>query len=259
MNAREVERELTVVLHRQAEDAMNRTNTHDEHQKLQAEVEDAPRRGRRRWVVGAVAAGIAAAVAFALWPSDFGDRANSGPAGKAQTTEEEVAQGFVEAVAGGDAERIASYLAPAAMADWREQLRQDEAWSREYLLKPCQKSSTAQAGTTVICYFDMRVFHSEQLGLGPFTDNSFTVRVKDGRVVSAEEFTASGPDGQEQIYVAIKAWVQENHPGKWGSMSGGPTGTPAQMQRWHRLWKVYSQEYADAMTRKTNDGAASTR
>jgi hypothetical protein len=138
------------------------------------------------------------------------------------------------------------------MDGWRADLRLNNAWSREYFLKPCDVTSTGPAGTTVICPFDVHVLHSEQLGLGPFTDNFFTVRVKDGRVMSAEEFSPSGADSQDQIFSAIGAWVRENHPGEWGFMSRPATHTPAEMQRWKLLWERYSQQYADAMTQKSS-------
>jgi hypothetical protein len=262
MNAREVERELTVVLHRRAEAAMTSTNTHAEHQKLQAEVESASRNGRRRRVVGgAVAAGVAAVVGIAVWSTDLGDRADPGPAGNVQTTEEQIAQGFVEAIAAGDTDRVTAYLAPSAMddSDWRGDLRYNEAFSREYLLEPCVENGTNSAGTWVTCPFDMHVLHSEQLGLGPYTNNSFKVLVKDGRVVSAEELKASGANSEDEIFLAIGAWVQQNYPGgKWEFMSSPGTHTPAEMQRWYQLWKVHSQQYADEMTQQADGGAGQT-
>ena len=145
---------------------MSRTNTHEEHRKFQAEVEGRSRRSRRWAVGGAAAATVAAVAGFALWSADTGDRADSGPAGGSQSAVE-VADSFVAAFAARDADRVASLLDPAAgkpglldlpgFDDWRETLRADEAWSREYLFEPCVETGTAQAGTTVGCPFDMNV------------------------------------------------------------------------------------------------------
>jgi hypothetical protein len=94
----------------------------------------------------------------------------------------------------------------------------------------------------------MHVLHSDQLGLGPYTGNAFAIVVSDGRVLSAEVNTASGDDSDDQMFLAIGEWVQQNHPGKWEFMSSRATHTPAEMQRWYRLWERYSQAYADATT-----------
>jgi hypothetical protein len=259
MSARETERELIVALHRHAEDAMNRTDTQEELLRFQADIER--RSGRsRRWAVGAAAAaGVAAVAGFALWSADLGDRADSGPAGNSQTTEEEVAQGFVEAFAAGDEDRVASYLPPGGqlgeMDDWRATIRRDEAWSREYFLGQCVETGTSPDVTTVYCPFDMHVLHSEQLGLGLDTGNRFTVRVGDGRVLSMEGHTTSGNNIEDEVFSAIGEWVEQNHPGKWEFMSSPAAHTPAEMQRWYRMWERYSQEYADAVTQEGGDSA----
>lgn len=77
--------------------------------------------------------------------------------------------------------------------------------------------------------------------------------------MSAEDHTASGADSPDQIFNAIGEWVRENHPGKWAFMSSPARHTPAEMQRWYRLWEVYRQEYADAMTQKSDGGSGQTK
>ncbi len=123
-------------------------------------------------------------------------------------------------------------------------------------MQPCQELSTAPVGTTVGCPFDYHVLHSEQLGLGPCTNNIFTVLVADGKVVSVEPLYEFGTNGQLDLFEAIGAWVRENHLGDWASMESADGHTRAEMQRWYPLWKQYSQEYADAMTQEVGGGSA---
>jgi hypothetical protein len=259
MNAREVERELTDVLHRHAEDAMNRTDTHDEHARFQAAADgESWHRSRRLWLVCGVAATVVAIVGFALWSVGSDHRADSGPTRDTQTPAESVADGLVNAVAARDADRARQFVVPALLPDVRSGMRLQQAFSWEMFPQPCAETGTAPNGTTVLCTFEFHQLHSEQLGLGPFINNSFTLRVKDGRVVEASVFIPEGPDGAQQMEDRIGAWVRAHHPRRWALMAGEPKGTPAQTQRWYRLWKVYSQEYADAMTREGSGGASPT-
>ncbi len=120
------------------------------------------------------------------------------------------------------------------------------------VVHPCTETSTSSAGTVVDCPFDIHAFHSEQLGTGPFTGNMFTVGVKDGRIVSAEETRADATSGLDDQFLAIGEGVRENHPGDWQFMSS-PATRPADQRRWYRLWTVYSQEYADEIMQQAND------
>jgi hypothetical protein len=90
MNARDVERAVTVVLHQHAEDAMKRTNTAEQLEAFQAQV-SGHGSNRRRWALGAIgAASVAAVAAVAFWVVNPGDRADSGrpeePAGSNTAT-----------------------------------------------------------------------------------------------------------------------------------------------------------------------------
>lgn len=255
MSARDFERELTVLLQRHAEDAMNRTSTHEEHERLQSGIEGRSRRNRRWALAGAAAAGFAAVAGFAVWAADPGDRDDSAPASDSQTPEEQLAQGFTEALAAGDTDRIRSYPATIALDEWADQnLRLQNAWSMRTIVHACAETSTSSAGTVVDCPYDEHAFHSEQMGIGPFTGNTYTIRVMDGRIASVEATDADGTNGLDDLFLAIGRWVQVNHPGDWEFMQS-PATRPADQERWYRLWTEYSQEYADEMTEQTDDPA----
>jgi hypothetical protein len=249
MNAQEVERELTAVLHRHAEDAMNQTDTQQELLKFEAEAKEVSRRDRHRRTVGGVAAAaVAAGAGFALWSVDPGDRADSGPAGQPQSPTEKVAQRFVESFASGDVGGVRSLLAPGAMADWRERLRVNAAWDVQYLFEPCAETGATADGTTVGCLFDLNLLHSEQVGRGPYPNNVFTLVVKEGRVVSAVEHDQSGPGSPDDMYAAVARWIQRNHPDDYQFMTHLDRVRPSQMERFDELWKKYSQDFADSST-----------
>ena len=251
MSTRDLERELATVLHRHAEDAMNRTDTQAELRKFHDRAaEEGPGRNRARWAVGGAAAAAVVAVGVGLLAADLGDdRADSGPAGDpapAQTAAEQVAQDAVTAFTTGDADRLASLLAPGALPGWRAAIREDQAWSRTYDVEPCREQGSRSEGTEVGCLFSYHLWHSEELGVGPFENNFFTVVVKDGKVVSAVASYNFANNGQSDLFDAIGAWVRANHPGDWRFMANTEGHTPAEMQSWYQLWEQYSQEYADA-------------
>ena len=252
MNTQQVERELAAILQRRAEAAMNQTNTQTELLEFNAEVESRAKRDRRRWVAGGGLAAAAAVVAgFALWPGD-GDDDRSGPAGEPdQQSAEEVADGFVQAVADGDVDKAASYVAAGATPweGWRADMREEGVGQQDYaVIEPCETAFTSDAGTRVSCPFSYYLLRSEELGLEPFGNNEFSILVADGKVVSGEIRQDWFNNGQSDLLEAFGAWVRENHPGDWAVMNSEQDGSPADQGRSDRLWEQYTQEYVEAQT-----------
>ena len=184
----DVERRLTEVLHRHADDAMDGTDTQKQLRTFLSRQESARPRGRRTVVV-ALALAAAAVAAAVFWGTGLtDDRTRPEPVDDPRPRAVRVAEGFVTAYAAGDAERAASFLAPGVEPwdGWRGDLAQDVAWRTEYLLEPCQELWRNPADTVVVCPFDFHAYGSEELGLGPFENGSFTVHVdRQSDVVSA--------------------------------------------------------------------------
>ena len=257
MSTRDIERELTAALHRHAEAAMSRTNTHMEHERFQDGAGDRTRRDRRRWIAGAaVAAAVVAVAGFAVWSADPGDeRSDSSPAGDPGQSAEAlaVAQGYADAFAAGDVDRAASYLAPkTAWEEVRGEMRAEgaTAWRREYFFEPCQAGFTSVTGTRFTCPFSYHVLRSEDLGLGPFGgDTWLSAFVEDGKVTSTQLVLDYGDNGQAELFEAILAWIEQNHPRKVELIEiPSAEATPAEERRANQLFDQYVAEYVDAQT-----------
>lgn len=249
MNTPQVERELIAILQRRAEDAMNMTDTQTELLELNAEIEGRNRRDRRRWAGGGLAAAAAVVAGFALWSGDPGDQGTS-PAG--ETDHEaavEVAESFLEAFAAGDEAGAESYVAAGVTPweGWRNDLLDEGVWRPDYILQPCEEMFTSGAGTRVNCPYEYHALRSEELGLEPFGNNVFTILVADEKVVSADPGQNAFSNGQSDLFEAMSAWMQENHPQAWEFIDRD-RHTPAEEKRAFRLWEQYSQEYVDAQT-----------
>ena len=254
MTTPDIERELTGVLQRHAEVAMSRTDTQAELKEFHDRVEGGPlRTGRGRVVTGAAVAAAAAVALGVVWFADVtGGGEDQGPAqdpASGQTTDERTAQEFVDAVTTGDVAEARSFLAEGATlsADLLWQLTLTKARSMEHDVQPCQTIGGSDARATVVCPFDYHAYRSEQLGLGPFGNNSVTVVMTDGEVRSVQPIYNWDGNGDSALKGEIGAWVRENHPGEWRFLDSNDV-RPAEMPRWIRLWQQRTQEYADAMT-----------
>jgi len=265
MNTHEVERELTAVLHRHAEDAMNRTDTPVEHLKFQSVVADEARTDRRRWVVGGVAAAVAAAaVGVALWSSDPGGDPSgvpiaqapdsTGPAAQApnstRTANLAAAESFAAAFANHDAAAAAPYLAPGIeepWPDWRAEWKRNGAYGVEYLMKPCTEWLTSMDTTSFSCPYAMHLLGSREVGKGPFRYNTLMVHVSDGKVTSADSTIPFETNGVGQHFDEVHAWVAENHPKDAPFLQQEEQDVrPGEWPRWTRLWQQYTREYVEA-------------
>jgi hypothetical protein len=254
MSMREIERELAAVLHRHAEDAITGTDTVAEHQRFQAELElDTGSRvtARNRWAV-AVAATAVVVAAIGGWAlgrlEDDGDVRPAGPS--TRMSDAEIAQAFVEAYGAGDAVRAATYLAPGHVPydGWDRDIERNVAWGVTFLFDSCEVTAEGWFGSAVLCPFDLHVMHSDAVGKGPFTGNTFTVFVKDGAVTEAEDQMPWETNGQGEYIDAVNAWVQRNHPQEWELLNPDESEAGAQWDRWLRTWGHVLDAYLQAKT-----------
>jgi hypothetical protein len=257
-NTRKVERELTAVLHRRAEDAMRRTNTLAEMQKFQSGVVvDQPRnRPRGRWVVSGVAAAAVAVVTLgvAFVSSNPGQDPSRPPIAQAPgstgTADIAAAEGFAAAFADHDAAAATTYLAPGEepWLGWEAAWKRDAAWRVEYLLKPCTKAYDISDATSVFtCPYAMHLLGSRKVGEGPFRGNVLEVTVTDGKVEWAESKIPFETNGVGQQFDSVHAWVAENHPKNQPFLFKDEQDVrPGEWARWTQLWKQYTQEYVAA-------------
>lgn len=253
MSTREIERELVDVLHRHAEDAMTGTDTHTEHERFREQIEIGPdNTPRNRWTVG-VAAAAAVMAGIGVWAlGDKGSENGAPPAAPSEVlSDAEIAQGFVEAYGDGDVVRAATYLAPGRepYPDWEMYVERDVVWGMTFLFEPCEAKTETPFGTAVLCPFDIHTAHSEAMGAGPFTGNSFTVYVKHGAVVQADYQMPYATNGQATYVEGVWAWVAHNYPQDWDFLSLDEPDVPkAQWSRWLRMWDDALDAYHEAET-----------
>ena len=251
MNTRDVERELTAVLHRHAEDAMNRTNTQAEYRKLQSVLADQERTDRRRWIAGGVAAAAAAAVVgVAVWSFDPGGDPSSPPIAQApdstKTADLAAAEGFAAAFTDHDAAAAAAGTEEPWLG-WRPEWKRNAAYSVEYLMKPCTKSYNISDSTVFTCPYAMHLPGSREIGKAPFRGNVLEVTVTDGKVAWAENRIPFETNGVQQHLEAVHAWVTQNHPKDEPFLFKDEHDVrPGEWQRWTRLWKQYTRDYVVA-------------
>lgn len=249
----DVERQLTQVLHRHAEDAMNRTDTQHELQELLTRQGHEPPRSHRRAALvsaGAAAAAAAAVAGAVFWATDLtADRAEPTPAVEPVPPAVQVAEDFVAAYATNDTETVAAMAAEQAdVRSWRLYMARDAAWGVEFMFEPCRQITTNDVGTGVACLFDLHALHSRELGRGPFEDATFTVWVDgDGKVFEADPTWNHENNGLMQHLDAVLNWVFETYPEDRKFLELDEPEIPtAQLDRWLTLWERYTQDYLEA-------------
>lgn len=254
MSSLDVERRLTEVLHRHAEDAMSRTDTQHELREFLAREQHEPSRsrtGRRALAVlggGLAAAAVAAAV---LWGGGglTQDRTEPAPVVEPAPDPVQVAQEYVAAYAAYDTEKVVTMLDQRAdEADYRLYQARDEAWGVKFLMEPCEEGSTMSSGTHVSCPFSLHVLGSEAVGRGPFEDAVFNLLVTaDGEVLEADPDWNYETNGMGDHVGEAHGWVLKNHPDQREFLETEEQDVPAaQFDRWLRLWRTYIQDYVEA-------------
>lgn len=257
MNTSDLERRLAVVLQQHAEDAMNSTRTEEKLENLLTESE---RRRRRRlgWAAGAVAA-AAAVVALIAWAVGPGTNQSEEVVSARVPPAKQVATAFLDAYAGFDRATAASYLADgAALSIWENSLglevwRQGNRWFEAigFRLVPdkCDTQGRQGSETQVRCTFHYHALGSDELGRGPFSDNTFDFTVRDGKIIAADMELGFETNGfSTQMWEPFAAWVSEAYPKDAAVMYDDWPGQSLESltTRSIRLWGQHTRDYVQA-------------
>lgn len=258
MSATELERRVTDLLNRRAEEAMNTTNTEERLAELLAQTRAADRRHSRRTLTAAVVA-TAAATALVLWATTRGeDRAEPQPV--APVSPQQVATEYIEALAADDIPRAESYLSAEPVLKLWDERRTDlagwraaQAWNKavEFEMDPgtCQEeNATADSTTSTFrCPYVFEGLGSQELGLGPYGGSTYLITVEDGLVVATSDRFAYGTNGySRQIWEPFTAWVTETYPQDVDVMYTDGGATQATTDESNRLWHQHLIQYIAA-------------
>ena len=132
----------------------------------------------------------------------------------------ETASSFFDALAANDAEAMAALLSPDALTeiyDGMDGLRIELDWNEAEGFKripgACQAQEAVEEGIVVRCPYDFHAIRSDELGLGPFTDNYIIFTVSNGSIVAVSEQPAFMTNGfSTLVWTPFSAWVVQNHP-----------------------------------------------
>jgi hypothetical protein len=178
------------------------------------------------------------------------------------TPSEKVARRFLDAYAAFETNRALLYLTKDAIARgvghsgaWgdRSRFRADIALSRaqgiKQLVTSCEEQARSARGVGVRCDFDLHAIRSDEIGLGPYTGNSWELTVRDGKITSAAatwNFMANG--FSKEMWEPFTRWVSSTHPGDVAVMfPEGTFGIPGLSDASIRLWDERSREYVAAV------------
>ncbi len=177
------------------------------------------------------------------------------------TKAQEVATGFVEAFGAFDADRAISYLAddadilPLMMAigirdvegtldEFRLLISQEQAAGSKLTLDSCEEPESSASATEVRCPFDIHSLGSDEIGLGPYSGNFFTLTVSDGEVVRASQYR-NFTEFHPQMWVPFATWVATNYPDDVEVMYQEGGGGARLTRESIRLWEHHTREYVD--------------
>jgi hypothetical protein len=171
-----------------------------------------------------------------------------------EATAVEVATSFLEAYGAYDVKQAETYLTDDAdlsglwggQETWRLAISFMEATGFKVLLDQCQQGEVSPSGTSVGCTFDYHGLRSDEIGLGPFTGNSFDLNVLNGEIVSATmnlEFRSNG--FSDQMWEPFAIWMTENNPQEGAIIyADWPSATlEAITEESIPLWEQNTREY----------------
>jgi hypothetical protein len=264
MSTRNVERELTTLLHRHAEDAMNDTDTQAEQNRFYDVIDAEPSTDRRSLaVVGAVAAaGVAAAVVWSLGGSESGtglppaDDPSTQASGQMIREAELTADRFMAAFADGDAAAASSLIRVGAWdgGGLEQELAFLEAWYIRYDAEPCRTTASVYDTLMVECQATVHSARSEELGRGPFGGVVFSFVVRGGEIVD-------GSNNHNHQYTGLGDHMDE--VGTWIDSNAAPADralllkdlselSANEVDRWVQLNRQYIDAYVEEKTSEGN-------
>ena len=153
-------------------------------------------------------------------------------------TSDATVQGDLIAYAGStDAENLRLTLAHYRAAHYKQ------------TVTDCVHEGTSAAGVSVSCAFDLRAIRSDEIGLGPYTDNYWRLTVREGKIVSVQQTIALHTTRfAHEVWAPFATWVYINHPDDLLTMF---IDSEMMTQRFtedsNRLWEQRSAEYVAAV------------
>jgi hypothetical protein len=219
-------------------------------------------RKRRNQRIAAAVVGIAVFVA-AIWvvtTAGSFDRTTT-PADKPTLnpadTAEEVALGFLDAIAAFDAETAMNYVAddadltgmtnpqvPADTEGLSLMLSMFEATGSKLILTSCETAAFG-SDTSVVCYYDFHELRSDEIGRGPFSGGYFVFTVRDGAIVRAS-VSENLEKFERQMWEPFAEWVSSTYPRDAAVMYLDRTLVQFRLSPESiRLWERHTREYVE--------------
>jgi hypothetical protein len=148
--------------------------------------------------------------------------------GAGETTKpERVVRRFLAAYGAYDAEGALKYLAKEGIAtgsgitgrswgtreDFRREVSLAKAQRQKQAVTGCEEQGESSDGVAVHCAFDHHEFRSDEVGLGPYTDNYWDLVVEDGKITSAVSTRAFITNGSSaERWEPFQRWVTSAYP-----------------------------------------------
>jgi hypothetical protein len=175
----------------------------------------------------------------------------------ADAAAEEVARGFLDALAAFDAQKAMTYVAdnaditgiinpqvPADTEGLSLMLSMLEASGSKLILPSCETAALG-SDTSVVCDFDFHLIRSDLIGRGPFSGNSYVFTVRNGAIVRAS-VSENSEKSERRMWEPFAEWVSSTYPRDAAVMYLDRT-----LAQWRlspesiRLWERHSREYAE--------------
>jgi ketosteroid isomerase-like protein len=143
------------------------------------------------------------------------------------TKAERVARRFLDAYGSFHATRALRYLSEDGITtgsgntslSWgtRDEFRKEVSMAKARRIKQavtgCEEQGESGDGVAVQCAFDFHAFRSDEVGLGPYTDNYWDFVVRNGKITSAVSTWAYITNGfSAERWEPFQRWVASAHP-----------------------------------------------
>lgn len=259
MSTRNVERELTTLLHRHAEDAMNDTDTQTERERLHDVLGNEPRVTRTPLLVAAAAAALAVVGTIAVWTTSFPDNWTVSPAPPAPSNDlereadaEALADQFMVAYVERDLATVNAITRVGAWGDVGDDFDADlatkEGWQATYFPEPCAATAATYVAVVVECEASLHIMGSEETGVGPFRRNIFTFVVRDGQIIEAGNTHPHTTNGMGDYLSVVTDWVLiQASPAERALLDSQPGDlSDTDVEQWVDLWSQSIDAYVAA-------------
>jgi hypothetical protein len=216
-------------------------------------------RKRRRVTLAVAASVVAAVVAASVAGGWLGVDKDVGPAEDPVYSEAvEVARGFLDAYGSFDADRALTYLTDDYLIsddiagqglNTPKQFRLGVAYARaigyKQTIYDCEQQSNSDDEVILRCAFDMHALRSDEIGLGPYTDNHWDLTIRDGKIDSVDSVWGYMSNGfSEQMWEPFAYWLSVEHPGDVEAMYTDVSQIMEEVtQDSIRLWEQRTAEY----------------